>query len=83
MTASIDKLIHKVNSPTANLTCISTNGIAYQFVYMKLILMKDEYVECVPGLSLCRARTCLYHCVVSVRFTKLGFVSGGGASVDE
>ena len=29
MTASIDKLIHKVNSSTANLTCILTNGIAY------------------------------------------------------
>ena len=27
-----DKLIHNVNSSTANLTCILTNGIAYQFV---------------------------------------------------
>ena len=34
MTASINKLIHKVNSSTANLTCILTNGIAYQFVYI-------------------------------------------------
>ena len=34
MTTSIDKLIHKVNSSTANLTCILTNGIAYQFVYI-------------------------------------------------
>jgi len=34
MIASIDKLIHKVNSSTANLTCILTNGIAYQFVYI-------------------------------------------------
>ena len=34
MTASIDKLIHKVNSSTANLTCILTNGIACQFVYI-------------------------------------------------
>ena len=32
MTTSIDRLIHKVNSSTANLTCILTNGIAYQFV---------------------------------------------------
>ena len=31
-TTSIDKLIHKVNSSTANLTCTVTNGIAYQFV---------------------------------------------------
>ena len=31
MATSIDKLIHKVNSSTANLTCILTNGIAYQF----------------------------------------------------
>ena len=34
MTASIDKLIHKVNSSTANLTCILTKDIAYQFVYI-------------------------------------------------
>ena len=34
MATSIDKLIHKVNSSTANLTCILTNGIAYQFVYI-------------------------------------------------
>ena len=34
MTTSVDKLIHKVNSSTANLTCILTNGIAYQFVYI-------------------------------------------------
>ena len=32
MATSIDKLIHKVNSSTAKLTCILTNGIAYQFV---------------------------------------------------
>ena len=34
MATSIDKLIHKVNSSTANLTCILTNGIACQFVYI-------------------------------------------------
>ena len=34
MATSIDKLIHKVNSSTANLPCILTNGIAYQFVYI-------------------------------------------------
>ena len=34
MNTSIDKLIHKVNSSTANLTCILTNGIDYQFVYI-------------------------------------------------
>ena len=34
MTTSTDKLIHKINSSTANLTCILTNGIAYQFVYI-------------------------------------------------
>ena len=34
MTTSFDKLIHKVNSSTANLTRILTKGIAYQFVYI-------------------------------------------------
>ena len=34
MATTIDKLIHKVKSSTANLTCILTNGIAYQFVYI-------------------------------------------------
>ena len=34
MTTTVDKLIHKVNSLTASLTCILTNGIAYQFVYI-------------------------------------------------
>ena len=45
MTASIDKLIHKVNASTANLTCILTNGIACHFVYINS--HGDEYVECI------------------------------------
>ena len=78
MPASIEKLIHKVNSSTANLTCILTNGIAYQFfdinshVHCTMLentaTQLDEPLVLVPFiLKLCMA---IFFCF-SIQFCKL------------